>query len=343
MVNLIINDQPITAKEGSTVLEAAKEAGIYIPNLCYQPDLAPYGGCRLCVVEIEKMRGLPTACTTKISEGMVVRTETPAVIEARRTVIDLIIADHPMDCLTCARNQRCDLQKVAAYLGITERRFPQIEREPLPIDDSNPFFTLDRNYCILCGRCVRTCDEVTSVNAIDIINRGYQSRVSTFTEKPLFESICQSCGECVAHCPVAALMPKNTTVPASKVTTTCPYCGVGCGINLGIREGHIVSCEGEKQNPASKGRLCVKGRYGISEFVHHKDRLTSPLVKRDGELTETSWEEALNMVAEKLKKYPPEQVAVIASAKCTNEENYVAQKLARAVLRTPNIDHCARL
>jgi formate dehydrogenase alpha subunit len=341
-IRLTINGQRIEAKQGMTVLEVAQSAGIYIPTLCYHQDLEPYGGCRLCVVEIEKIRGQPTACTTSATDGMVVHTETPDVNQIRRNTVELLIADHPMDCLTCIKNQRCELQKVAGYLGITERRFPIAERS-LPVDDSNPFFTLDRNYCILCARCTRTCDEITAANAIEIVDRGYNSRVSTFGDKPLLESICQSCGECVVRCPVAALVPKNTIQPTSEVETICPYCGVGCGMHLGIRDDQIISVRGSRENPSSKGRLCVKGRYGIPEFVHHPERLMAPLIKRKGKLAEASWDEALALVAQKLASYPKDQVAVISSAKCTNEENYIIQKFARAVLGTNNIDHCARL
>ena len=341
-INLTINGQEVKARKGMTVLEAAQAADIYIPTLCYDPDLESYGGCRLCVVEIENMRGLPTACTTPVTEGMIAHTETPAVNDVRRTAIDLLIADHPMDCLTCFKNQRCDLQKVAAYLGITERRLPRVDKT-LSIDTSNPFFNLNRNYCILCGKCVRACDEVAGVNAIEIIDRGYPSRVSPFNDKPLLESICQSCGECVVRCPVNALMPKNVVWPTREVESICPYCGVGCGMYLGTRDSHIVSVQGSRGNPASKGQLCVKGRFGISEFVHHPERLTSPLIKRNGEFTEVTWDEALDLVASKLAGYSGDQVAVIASAKCTNEDNYVAQKFSRIVLGTNSIDHCARL
>ena len=341
-IRLTINSQEVTARQGMTVLEAAQEAGIYIPTLCWDPDLKPYGGCRLCVVEIGDMRGLPTACTTQATDGMIVQTSTPEVNRLRRDVMDLLLADHPMDCLTCVKNQRCELQKVAAYLGITERRFRQtaIERS---IDASNPFFTLDRNYCILCARCTRACDEVAVVNAIEIVDRGYDSRVSTFGDKPLMESICQSCGECVVRCPVAALVPKNSVPPTSEVETICPYCGVGCMMYLGIRDGRIVSVRGSRNSPANTGRLCVKGSYGISEFVHHSERLRTPLVRKNGRLTEVSWDEALDLVASRLASYPKDQIAVISSAKCTNEENYIIQKFTRTLLGTNNVDHCARL
>jgi formate dehydrogenase alpha subunit len=341
-IRLTINGQEVEARQGMTVLKAAQEAGIYIPTLCYDPDLEPYGGCRLCVVEVEKMRGQLTACTTLATDGMVVHTETEEVNQLRRTTVELLIADHPMDCLTCMKNQKCELQKIASYLGINERRFPITERS-FPVDASNPFFTLDRNYCILCARCTRACNEITVVNAIEIVDRGYESRVSTFGDKPLLESICQSCGECVVRCPVASLATKNAVQPTSEVETICPYCGVGCGLYLGVRDGRIVSVRGSRENPASKGRLCVKGRYGITEFIHHPERLSHPLVRRKGKLTAASWNEALDLVAQRLASYRKDQVAVISSAKCTNEENYIIQKFTRAVLGTNSIDHCARL
>jgi len=340
-VFLTINGKRIEAKSGMTVLEAARKAGIYIPTLCYDEDLEPYGACRLCVVEIENMRGLPTSCTTPVTDGMVVHTETPAVTEVRRMALELLIADHPADCLTCIKNQNCDLQKVAAYLGITDSLFTR----SLPrheVDTSNPFFSFDRNKCILCAKCVRTCDEITGVGAIDLINRGYQTQVATFGNRPLLESICKSCGECMIRCPTGALAPKQPAQVEYEVKTTCPYCGVGCQMYLGVRKNQIVSVRGDRENQVNKGRLCVKGRFGIAEFVHSKDRLTTPLVRRNGKLMEATWDEALDAVVAGLRKYTG-KTAVIASAKCTNEENYIFQKFARAVLGTHSVDHCARL
>ncbi len=341
-LRLKINGREIKAKPGTTVLQAAQASGIYIPTLCADPDLKPHGGCRLCIIEVMGLRNMVTACTTEVCKDMVVNTETEVVHRARRSVIDLILADHPLDCLTCIKNQRCELQDVAAYLGITERNLPGTLNQRL-IDDSNPFFTFNHNYCILCQRCTRTCDEITGVNAIEIINRGYNSKVSTFGDKPLMESICKSCGECVVHCPVAALVPKNNIIPTSKVETTCPYCGVGCMMEIGVRNGKIVSVHGSRSSQANNGRLCVKGRYGIADFVHHPERLTQPLLRENNKLKATDWDEALDFVAKKLSAYSGSQIAVIASAKCTNEENYVVQKFARSVLGTNNIDHCARL
>ena len=325
-----------------TVLDAAQAAGIYIPTLCADPDLEPYGGCRLCIVEIENMRGLPPACTTPAADGMVVHTETPTVNKVRTTVLQLLIADHPADCLTCSANQRCALQEVVAYVGVTEQPLRRTTRV-FPVDTSNPFFDLDRNKCILCARCTRTCEEITGVGAIELSYRGYQAKVTTFGDGLLFDSICKSCGECVAHCPVGALMPKEVKQPTREVLTTCPYCGVGCGMYLGLRNERIVSVRGDRDNLASKGRLCVKGRFGISEFVHHPERLTTPLIRRNGKLAEATWDEALDLVASKLANYNDDEVAVFSSAKCTNEDNYIAQKFARAVFGTNNVDHCARL
>jgi formate dehydrogenase alpha subunit len=360
-------------KRGVTVLEAAQSVGIYIPTLCYDPDLEPYGGCRLCVVEIEKMRGLPIACATPATEGMVVHTDTPAVNAVRRTALELLLANHPSDCLVCNRrnpksgegrcspydvclrsiavtdrcvtcpaNERCELQKVIDYMSITELRLPRDTRQ-FPVDNSNPFFDLDRNRCILCARCVRACEEITGVGAIDMVYRGYSMKVATFGDKLLLESICKFCGECMAHCPVGALVPKEPHWPTQEVKTTCPYCGVGCQMYLGIKDNKIAVVQGDKENDVNRGRLCVKGRFGVAEYVTHPERLTGPLVRGKGGFAEVAWDEALDVVASRLAHYKPEEVAFISSAKCTNEDNYVLQKLARAVIGTHNVDHCARL
>ncbi|MFC2018400.1 formate dehydrogenase subunit alpha [Chloroflexota bacterium] len=341
-ITLTINGQEVEAEKGMTVLAAAQAAGIYIPTLCADPDLEPYGGCRICVVEIEKMRGLPTACTTLADDGMVVHTETPAVNKVRTTAVSLLIADHPSDCLTCPQNQQCELQRVAAYLGITRQPFPK-RTMIVPVDTSNPFFDLDRNRCVLCARCVRTCNEITGAGAIDLAFRGYAAKVATFNDGVLADSICRSCGECVVHCPVGALSTKEARQPTQEVLSTCPYCGVGCQFYLGVRNGEIINVRGQRENAVNQGRLCVKGRFGIGEFVHHPQRLTTPLIRRNGELAEASWDEVLDLVAQKLGSYTSQEMAVISSAKCTNEENYLIQKFARAVLGTNNVDHCARL
>ena len=366
-ITLTIDAQELHVTEGTTVLEAAIQAGIYIPTICYHPDLKPYGGCRLCIVEIKGMRGFPTACTTPATNGMVVTTNTESLNNIRRTTLELILSSHPCECLTCNRRERCtpndiclrnvavtdrcvtcpsngicELQKVADYLGMQESTIPHEER-PREIDRSNPFFDLDRNRCILCGRCVRTCQEITCVGAIDLAYRGFDMKVSTFGEKPLLESICRSCGECMVRCPVGALTPKLPVFLDREVKTTCPYCAVGCQMYLGIKNDKLVSVRGDREGPSNEGRLCVKGRFGIPEFVHHPDRLTTPLIKRNGKFEEASWDEALDLVAEKIKQYQPAEVGVVSSARSTNEANYVMQKFGRAALVTNNVDHCARL
>ncbi len=368
-INLTINEQEVKAQKGMTVLEAAQAAEIYIPTLCYFPDLESYGGCRLCIVEIEKVRGLPTACTYPASDGMVVHTETEAVNNVRHTALELLLTSHPCDCLECHRrkrcgpfdiclrhvavtdrcvvctaNEQCELQDVVDYLGMNKHKV-QLgwTSGTFSVDTSNPFFNLDRNRCILCARCVRACTEITGVGAIDMAYRGYSMKVATFGDKPLMDSICRSCGECMVRCPVGALTPKEILRPTQEVKTTCPYCGVGCQMYLGTHHGEIITVRGDEEGAPNQSRLCVKGRFGITEFVHHQERLTTPLIKRNGNFEEATWDEALALVASKLANYSQDQVAVISSAKSTNEDNYVMQKLARAVLGTNNIDHCARL
>jgi formate dehydrogenase alpha subunit len=360
-VTLKIDGKRIEVPAGTTVLEAARSADIYIPTLCYDPDLKPFGACCLCVVEIEGMRGLPTSCTTPVTEGMAVFTETPLVNQSRRTTMELIMANHHGDCLTCTKNQRCDVQKIARYLGIEQDHFDRLRksRTVLPVDDSHPAFTRDLNKCILCGKCVRACHEIAGVGAIDLAFRGNAAKVSTFGDKPMLKSICESCGECVERCPTGALLPKNTRQATHEVKTICPYCGVGCSIYLGIRGNEIVGVRGDKESPVNNGGLCVKGRFGF-DFISHPDRLTSPLIRKEGwskdveingnfkdAFREASWDEALTLVAENLSRIREEHGAdslgVLSSAKFTNEENYLVQKFARAVLGTNNVDHCARL
>jgi predicted molibdopterin-dependent oxidoreductase YjgC len=366
-ISLTINGTKAEVPEGLTVLEAAHRVGIYIPTLCYTPDLKPYGGCRLCIVEIDKMRGLPTACTTPATEGMNVTTESSAINEVRRATLELILTTHPCECLVCHRRRRCgpydiclrqvsvtdrcvtcpangqcELQKVVDHLGVHELNLPQ-DTTPRPIDTSNPFFEINHNRCILCARCIRTCQEITCVDAIEMAYRGYKMKVSTFGDGALVNSNCRSCGECMVHCPVGAMIPRETARPEREVKTICPYCGVGCSLYLGVKDGRITGVRGDPRGGANRGRLCVKGRFGIAEFVNHDNRLKTPLIRKKGRLQEATWEEALDLVAKRLGKYHGDEVAVVSSAKTTNEDNYVMQKLARVVLGTNNVDHCARL
>jgi predicted molibdopterin-dependent oxidoreductase YjgC len=344
-VSLTVDGIPIEVHEGTTVLEAARQAGVHIPTLCHDDDLEPYGACRLCVVEIEKMRGLPTSCTTVATDGMVVHTETPAVEQSRRMTVELIMANHPNDCLACAQNQNCELQRVASYVGVDAAHFERLRKRTrvVPLDDSNPAYIRDMNKCILCGRCVRACHEVTGIDAIDIAFRGNDATISTFGDLPVLLSRCETCGECVNRCPTGALVFRNSRQPTREVQTTCTYCAVGCQMYLGVRGNEIVRVRPDKEGPSNEGHLCVKGRFGVAGFVHSPERIKTPLIKKDGVFREATWDEALDLVASRFKAYTPEEIGVVSSARATNEDNYVMQKFGRAVLGTNNVDHCARL
>jgi predicted molibdopterin-dependent oxidoreductase YjgC len=359
--SLTIDGHEVEIPEGTTVLEAARRAGIYVPTLCYDPELSPFGACRLCVVEIEGMRDLVSSCTTPVKDGMVVYTNTPKVKQSRRVTMDLIIANHHGDCLTCTKNGQCELQEMARYLGIEQEHFDRLRKsaQVLPIDDSHPAFVRDPNKCILCGKCVRACHEIAGVGAIDLAFRGNDAKVSTFGDTAIVESVCESCGECMERCPTGALAPKHFKEPTTEVKTICPYCGVGCSMYLGIHGNEIVGVRGDKESPVNHGGLCVKGRFGF-DFINHSDRLTRPLIRQEGRgkdvkvngnlmdvFREATWDEALELVADRLshvkEEYGPDSIALLSSAKCTNEENYLLQKFARSVIGTNNIDHCARL
>ena len=342
-INFTIDGMPASSEKGKTILEAAFENGIYIPNLCHNEDLKPAGVCRLCLVEVEGKK--PTvSCMTPLEEGMVVTTDSPTINNVRKMTLGLLLANHDGDCLTCSKEGQCKLRELSSYIGITDDDMAKLRRSTrdLPKDTSNPFFTIDMNKCVLCGICVRTCAEIQGDSAIDYALRGYDTVVAALANEPIAESVCVSCGECVVRCPTGALSINNYQPPAREVKTTCVYCGVGCGLVVGARGDKIVNVEGDRDNIVNKGHLCVKGRFGFS-FVNHPDRLTTPLIKKDGEFVEASWDEALSLIAEKLGSYESEEMAVLSSAKITNEENYVVQKFARAALGTNNVDHCARL
>jgi len=351
-VNITINGQKIQAKAGQTILEAATSAGIKIPVLCHHPALEPIGACRVCLVEVARQKTLQPACTFQATEGMEVSTNSPKAEEARRFVLELILSDHPLDCMTCERAGNCELQDLAYQYGLKETRFPGVQHD-YPVDSTNPFYERDYTKCILCWRCVRACDEINGVEAIGVIQRGFSSKIATPFDGLMQDSTCEFCGMCVAVCPTAALLPqlakgKGRAWEFEKVATTCPYCGVGCQFYLNVKDGRIVQASSKWDAPANHGWTCVKGRFGW-DFVHHPDRLTRPLIRREkgGALEEATWDEALDLVATRLSEIKKEQgnaaLGVLASAKCTNEENYAIQKFSRAVIGTNNVDHCARL
>jgi formate dehydrogenase alpha subunit len=352
-ITLRVDGREIAARPGATILEAALAADLYIPHLCHHPDLEPVGVCRLCLIEIEG-RGQALACRTPAEAGLVVRTDSPAIDAARRITLDLLVLNHYGECLSCAQNNRCQLQRAAAHVGVDQERLKRYRRPPPSgqRDDSNPFFTLDHDRCVLCGICVRTCDEIVGVGALDFAFRGARTRISTFGNKPIVESRCTSCGECLVRCPVGALAPKRYQPASREVQTVCPYCGTGCGIHLGVRGNQVVGARGDRAALANRGLLCVKGRFG-HDFVHHSDRLTQPLIKdpaggsRFPGFREASWDEALGLVAGRLtairNESGPSAVMGISSSRGTNEESYLLQKFMRAVVGTNNVDNCARV
>ncbi len=349
-ITLTIDGKKVEAEQGMTIFQAAKSAGIEIPHLCYHEALPPIGSCRMCLVEVEGARGFVTSCASLASDGMVVKTQTEQLENARKMIIELLLSDHPLDCMTCEKAGNCRLQDYAYKYGLSQIRF-EGKRHEYPVDTSNPFIVRDLNKCILCGRCVSACNNVQVSEVLEFSQRGFASKLVADNDKPLQDSTCVFCGRCVSVCPVGALIEKQGIGKGreweiKKVKTICNYCGCGCTIVLNIRDGKIVKVTSTEDSPVAHGSLCVKGRFGW-DFIHSPDRLTKPLIKKDGKFEEASWDEALNLVASKFSeiksKYGGEGLAVLSSAKCSNEENYLMQKFARAVLGTKNIDHCARL
>ena len=346
-INMTMNGKAIPAKDGMSVLDAAWANGVSIPTLCHHPDLTPMGACRLCVVQVEKMRGLIASCTLPVSEGMVVHTDTPKVIEERKFVLEMLLTDHPNDCMTCEQDGNCELQN-AVYQYQVPWKAHKGKTHSYPVGgDPNPFVFTDFNKCILCTRCVRACAEIQGRNVWGVANRGFRDKIVAGADVTMLEAGCESCGACAAYCPTGALTDKSSrgsgrAYQMKKVTTTCVYCGVGCQLDLNVKGGKVVKVTSNAKAPVNGMALCVKGRYGY-EFIHHKDRLTKPLIKKDGSFVESTWDEALTLVAQKFAETKGDSFALLASAKATNEENYLFQKFTRAVMGTNSVDHCARL
>lgn len=348
MINIKINGRFTQAEEGITILQAAHNIGIEIPNFCYDSRLKSDGHCKICTVEVEGKLELPTACNTLVEDGMIVWTESPAVVEARKEILNRILSKHPMDCLTCHKAGECKLQMLCYKYDVKGPSYT-IPTVTQSIDNTNDFYYSDPNKCISCGKCVQVCEQLMGVKAIKMVSRGESCRVSPPFGKKLEESECVSCGNCVSVCPVGALMPKSKNKfrywDTRKVRTTCSYCGVGCQMDLIIKENKIVDVK-PAMGKSNEGLLCVKGKFAYN-FVNHPDRLKKPLVRKNGKLEEVTWEEALETAVNKIKevkdKFGPDSIAGFSSARTTNEENYLFQKFIRAVIGTNNVDHCARL
>lgn len=364
MVTVTIDGKKIEVPEGMTVLEAAAQAGITIPTLCYHKDLSPHGGCRLCVVEVKGARTPLASCTLPVSEGMEVTTESPILRESRRTILQLLLSTYHDAGYAANDGRPNELEQWARVYGLDP--YEAMAKAPRYSinSDPNPFVWVDLNKCILCGRCIRACAEVQGRFVWGLAERGYDTRIVAGMDETMLEARCESCGACVAYCPTGALDNKPSVgagAPDKVVTTTCSYCGVGCQFDFQVntKTNRILRVTSNPQAPVNGMHLCVKGRYGY-DYIHHPDRLLKPRVREyllkgekrpangeRGPWVEVDWDTALEIVARKLVEardtYGPDSVGILTSAKCTNEENYLMNKLARQVIGTNNIDHCARL
>ncbi len=354
LVTIYIDGREIKAKKGDNLLKVARENGIDIPGLCFHEKISPTGACRLCIVKIEGRPGMVPSCLVKVEEGMKVTAFDDELEETRRILLDMILSEHNADCINCDRDGDCELQDLAYRYGLSleKRIFSPIWKDIAQVkDESSPVLIYDSSKCIKCGRCIKACEEIQGKSVLNFAQRGINEYVVAGLGV-WADSECDGCGQCVQICPVGALVEKPVYGMRLRkkdvdkiVTTICPYCGVGCQLELWIKDNKIVKVKGADEVP-NYGKTCVKGRFGL-DFVNREDRLKKPLIKKDGRFVEVEWDKALDYVAKRLKeikeKYGPDAIGGLASAKCTNEENFVFQKFMRAVIGTNNVDHCARL
>jgi predicted molibdopterin-dependent oxidoreductase YjgC len=372
---IVIDGQEFAFSPGETVLQVAQNNDIYIPTLCYLKGASATGACRVCLVEVEGARNLVASCAAPAAPKMVVRTESPKLLKARRLNLELLLASGHHNCLVqdmdidswtdfqlramgveehaglCPAYGECRLQDLAVRYRVKTNRYTPDDTR-YQIENVNPFIVRDFSRCVLCGRCVQACNEIQVNNAISLGYRGSASKIVATGDRPLKDSDCVFCGECLQACPVGALFSKNelqSKAPATearRIRSTCSYCGVGCQIYLHVINQTVVKVTGVEDVGPNYGRLCVKGRFGY-DFIHHPDRIKTPLLRKNGRFEEVSWDEALDLVAKRLSQIKEtagaDSVMVLSSARITNEENYLAQKFTRVAIRTNNIDHCARL
>jgi formate dehydrogenase major subunit len=352
-VSLQIDGRTVTVPAGTSVLRAAALAGTAIPKLCATEQLEAFGSCRLCLVQIEGLKGLPAACTTPVAEGMQVCTQSERLAAIRRGVMELYISDHPLDCLTCPANGHCELQDMAGVVGLREVRYGYAGQNHLSAakDTSNPYFTFDPAKCIVCSRCVRACDEQQGTLALTIQGRGFDSSVAASQDVPFMDSECVSCGACVQACPTATLTENSLIAQGQaehSVVTTCAYCGVGCSFRAEMQGERLVRMVPNKDGHANHGHSCVKGRFALG-YASHPDRILKPMIRAriSDPWREVSWEEAIGHAASELKRlqaqYGRDSIGGITSSRCTNEETYLVQKLVRAGFGNNNVDTCARV
>src|ERR1700687_6228319 len=355
-VTVEIDGHAVSVPEGTSVMRAAALAGVKVPKLCATDTLKAFGSCRLCLVEIEGRKGYPASCTTTVAAGMKIRTESEKLLQLRRGVIDLYVSDHPLECASCPADGHCELQDMADKVGITASSYARgAMHRPMATDESNPYFAFDPTLCIVCSRCVRACDEVQGTFALTIQGRGFESKVAASQDQPFLESECVSCGACIESCPTGALMEKSIVGlgrAERAVSTTCAYCGVGCGLTAELRGDGADTAEVRmlqaRDGRANHGHACVKGRFAYG-YATHADRVIKPMIRKSirDEWREVSWEEAIAYAASELRriqaKYGRDSIGGITSSRCTNEETFLVQKLVRAGFGNNNVDTCARV
>lgn len=351
-----LNNKPFVIEPGETMLSFGRRAlgQNVIPTLCDAPNLAPFGSCRVCSVDVAVEKDGPTkvfaSCHAPVAEGQYIYTDTSNIQRLRKNIIELVLTDHPLDCLTCEVNGNCELQTVAARVGIKDVRYPagetHLDKEK---DLSHPYMRSDLSKCINCYRCVRACDEVQGEFVLSMAGRGFDSHIIKGMNESFEESPCVSCGACSQACPTAAIsdvFQSKSIANTAKTRTVCNYCGVGCNLEVAISGDQIVGIQAPYDAKVNQGHTCLKGRYAF-RFYNHPDRITSPMIKREGEFEEVSWDEAYDFIASKFKnlqdEFGPDALAGISSARCTNEENYLMQKFFRVIVGTNNIDGCARV